>query len=172
MSAPARRTGCLTWIVAGFVAIGTLIGAAAIWQSSMESSRKADAEAARRARLTVDQRQAEDKAKAAATAAKAKEAAEDEAAFQRALIVARAVKTSAKDPASVEFIEALVTGAGAVGLKFRAKNSFGALVINHAVMTRDGKHATGTEADVAALWNKHIANRPVRDVTRAIRGAM
>ena len=37
MSAPARRTGCLTWIVAGFVAIGTLIGAAAIWQSSMES---------------------------------------------------------------------------------------------------------------------------------------
>ena len=82
------------------------------------------------------------------------------------------MKTSAKDPASVEFIEALVTGAGAVGLKFRAKNSFGALVINHAVMTRDGKHATGTEADVAALWNKHIANRPVRDVTRAIRGAM
>lgn len=170
--AKVRRTGCLAWIVAGVLAIGVLGGIVASCQNNMEASRKADAEAARRSAMTAEQRQAEDKAKAAAAATKAKEAAEGEAAFQRALLVARAVKASAKDPSSVDIIEALVTDAGAVGLKFRAKNSFGALVINLAVVTRDGKQASGTEANVAALWNKHIANKPARDLTRAIRGAV
>jgi hypothetical protein len=153
----------------GLGILGAIIGQ---YQASAQREVEAKTEADRRAKLTPDQRQLEDRDKAAAAASKAKLAAEREAAFQRALTVARAVKLSANDPASVEFIDAVVTEAGTVALTFRAKNAFGALVVNRAVVTSDGKQATGTEDTVASLWNRYVAGKTVHNVTSPIRGAM
>src|SRR5947207_303 len=86
-----------------------------------------------------------------------------EAAFQNALarsmLLGSLIRKSANDPKSIEFADAFYTDAGAVGLEYRGKNAFGALVMNKAVMAPDGKTASGAGGEVTALWNRHIANK-------------
>jgi hypothetical protein len=94
-----------------------------------------------------------------------------EAAFQRAVTLARAVKASANDPASIEFFEAAYFLDGTVLLSYRGKNAFGAKIINHAILMPDGKVVNGSEQQIAATWNKYIANRSSTDLSSEIRGA-
>lgn len=84
-----------------------------------------------------------------------------DAAWAKANIAAQAIKKGANDPASVAFNESGYTEAGAVFIEFRAKNSFGGLIKQVAVVTPDGKLIVGSSSDsaVAAAWNRHIANR-------------
>lgn len=170
--ARVRRTSLLTKLVLAVILIGVVGAVWSEWYTARQKDAAAQAESARRAALTVEQRAAEEKRRADAAAAAAKAKAASEAAFQKAVVVAKAVKAGAKDPSSLEFIDAFVTDSGAVALQFRAKNSFGALVINYAVVAPDGKALSGSQQDVASLWNKHIAKAKGVDVTKAIRGAV
>lgn len=96
--AKVKRTSIVTWLVAGVLGLGVIMGMFASCENSRDAAKKADAESARRSALTPEQRQAEDKRKADADAAKAKNAAASEAAFQRALLVAKAVKGEREGP--------------------------------------------------------------------------
>ena len=73
--------------------------------------------------------------------------------------LAAAVRKAANDPGSIKIEEAFYTDAGAIALEYRGKNSFGAMILNRAVMTPDGKVAAGSDSTIATLWNRHIANK-------------
>ena len=170
--AKVKRTSAFTKFVLVLIVTGVVGSIIGTIQRSGEQAEQAKAEAARRAQLSSEQRTTEDKQRAEARAAKNKAKLEEEVAFQKALILARAVKHDAKDPQSVDFSKAFVTEDGTVALTFRAKNSFGALVINYAVLTKDGKAGVGPEEKIAPLWNKYATNKRGYDVTTAIQSAM
>lgn len=125
----------------------------------------------RRSSMTAEARAAEDKANAERKVAEKAAADAKEANFQRALRLVQAIKTQMKDPSSLDISDAGVTSDGAIGITYRGKNSFGALVLNYAVLTKDGKIAIGSEKDVASLWNRHIAGKGATDLTSSLRGA-
>ena len=94
-----------------------------------------------------------------------------EADFQRAILLVRAVKARMNDPSSLDVFEAHASQT-AVAIGYRGKNAFGALIMNYAVATKDGKATkSGSKQDVAMLWNKHIANRSLTDLTSSVQGA-
>ncbi len=93
-----------------------------------------------------------------------------EADFQRALQLVITVKKNLNDPSSLDISGATATDT-AVAITYRAKNAFGALIVNRAVLTSDGAVAIGSDKAVSALWNKHIANKPSTDLTSSVRGA-
>ena len=155
----------------GFAIFAALLSLWGSWQVSSSREEQARAEEVRRATLAAEQRVKEDKQRAEAKAAADKDKAAEAAAFEKALAVAQAVKRSATDPETVEFIEALVTDDGTTALKFRAKDSFGALVVDYAILTKDGKTTSGPEETTAPFWNQYVAKRHARDVTKPIRGA-
>jgi len=166
--AKVKRTSRAAKMAVVFVVLATVM---AIYQSHNASQRREEqvqAEAARRAGLTPEKRKAED----AAAAADAEFNAKVRTATPRAALLAQAIKKGANDPASVDLAKVVVTQEGAVAIKFRAKNAFSALVINYAVMAPDGKVVSGSEEQVATLWNKHIANKQLADVTDEVRATM
>lgn len=165
--AKVTHTSLFTYILGGIFAIIVVSCLGTMSESDKRRDETAAKETARVAALTTEQKAAETKAAAASKAAKDAE----EAKFQRAILLAKAVKASMNDPSSLEIIDATATDAGAIGLKFRGKNSFGALVINYAVLAPDGKVANGSQEKVAPLWNKHIAGKAGVDLTSSMRGA-
>lgn len=94
-----------------------------------------------------------------------------EAAFQKAVALARAVKATANDPDSIEIFSAMYFDDGTVAIEYRGRNAFNAKVVNRAVHTGDGKAAAGSDKEVAALWNKYVAKKPGYDLTSSMRGA-
>lgn len=60
----------------------------------------------------------------------------------RALRLASLLKTNANDPESFELVQALVTDAGGVCLRVRARNGFGALMLQDLAMDRADKQST------------------------------
>lgn len=96
----------------------------------------------------------------------------EEAAFQKALLMARAVKAGANDPASIDVFEAFQMTDGTTVIKYRGRNAFNGTIVNVAIVTPDGKSVHGTERDVAKTWNKYVANKTPRyELSSAIRGA-
>lgn len=166
--AKVKRTSRTAKAALVLVLLVTGFGVYQSHDASQGREERIQAEAARRASLTPEQRKAED----AKAAAQAEHNEKVRAATARAAVLANTIKKEAKDPASMDVAEALVTPEGAAAIKFRAKNSFGALVINYAVMAPNGKMLAGTQQDVADLWNKHIAHQRLSDVTSEVRAMM
>lgn len=177
IKAPAPRT--TNWPLLIAVSVLTVVAVAFCQgrgdereqQKRAALERAAKAEQERRAAMTAEARAAEDKAVAERKAAEKAAAAAKEADFQRVIAVVRAVKSGMNDPSSFEIDSALVTAEGAIGITYRGKNSFGALVLNYAVMTKDRKLAVGSQREIAPLWNRHIAGKSSTDLTASIRGA-
>lgn len=165
--AKVKHTSVFTYIVGGLFAVLVFSCVTSINQGDRRREEEGAKEAARVAALTPQQKAAEQQAVAA------KKAADDakEARFQRAIQLAQAVKASMNDPSSFEIVDASATDAGAIALEFRGKNAFGALIRNYAVLAPDGKVANGSKQDVATLWNKHIAGKPLTDLSSEMRGA-
>jgi|JI10StandDraft_1071094.scaffolds.fasta_scaffold89578_5 hypothetical protein len=95
----------------------------------------------------------------------------EEAEFQRAVKIARALKAGLKNPASFDLTAATRTEAGALCFEYRGTNSFNAVVPSYAVVPPDGQAAAGSARDVAAAWAKHCANRQatsIRHIARAM----
>jgi predicted nucleic acid-binding Zn ribbon protein len=127
--APQRRTSFLTKIVGGFFALVVVMMVAANWQTSNERERAADAEAARVAKLTPEQKADEQRQREAAAAAKKLEDLKDTAAYACREFVTRRLK----DPDSAKWerpwhTDARVSKDGkySVQVQVRAKNGFGA----------------------------------------------
>lgn len=73
-------------------------------------------------------------------AAEAAEKAKKEADFQFAVVAARALKASLKNPASFELVSAiLVDGGGPLCLEYRGTNSYNAVITERAAIKRDYK---------------------------------
>lgn len=95
-----------------------------------------------------------------------------EAAFQKAILMVKAVKLGANDPTSIEVAEAFYLGDGTVVVKFRGRNAFNAMIVNYAVTTGDGKHAvSGTQQQISGVWNRYVAGKPISDLTYSMQGA-
>jgi hypothetical protein len=84
-----------------------------------------------------------------------------EADFQQVVNAARWVKKSVKNPKSFELEYAGYTDGGTVCIKYRATNSFNAIVPGVYVMSNT------VSGDTAALWNKHCSGHPITDFTHA-----
>lgn len=153
--APVRRTKTIMWLIGGFVALVVGITIVQNFQQERVRAAAAQAEQKRLAAMTPEE-------KAAAAAAKKREAerkAVSDAAWSTAQSAAFSIKKSAHDPESVVFNEAAYTDAGTVVLEFRAKNAFGALIKQVAIVTKDGKMVVGapTQDTVASAWNRLVA---------------
>lgn len=122
--------------------------------------------------LTAAQIAANEKAIAARASNSATADAGQEAAFQKAILMARAVKANANDPASIDVFEAFQMTDGTTVIKYRGRNSFNALVVNVAILTPDGKAVQGSEKAVAKTWNRYVAGKtPAYDLSDSMRGA-
>ena len=166
--AKIKRTSRVVKLIAILIALGIV---ASIWASLSAERRaqeKASVESVRLATLTVEQRTTEEKAKADAKAKADKDKADRESKFQKAFLLATAVKKSANDPKSIEFFEAFATDDGTVALRYRGKNAYGGTVVNSAILTKDGKTISGPQDKVAATWNKYVAKKPGTDLSSSI----
>lgn len=124
------------------------------------TARAAQTEQARRNAMTPEARADEDKAVATKKAVEKLVADRRETAWRKANLLADAVRKTANDPKSIEVNTAIYTDSGAVAIEYRGKNAFGALIQNRAVMAPDGTAAAGSDKEVSAIWNRHIAGKP------------
>lgn len=160
--AKQRRTNAVTKIVGTIFALGVVVAVISSVTRENEAQKKAAEEATRVAALTPEQRQREADAKKAEDANKRFA----DQMFLKAQLAAQAVRKSANDPASIQFAEAGYTDEGTVYLIYRGKNAFNATILNRAILTADGKAASGSDAQTAALWNRYIAGKPVHPLPK------
>lgn len=159
-----KKTSFTAWLFAGLFALVAITGVVASVQinSEKEAIRAAAqaAESKRIAALTPAQKLAEDeKKKADEKAAKEKS---DKFALRAplALLGAKQLKASAKDPATFEFQSIYLAEDGSACYEYRAKNSFGAVLPNSAFMDLKGKILL-KEHDgnkFVKAWNKSCTN--------------
>lgn len=84
--------------------------------------------------------------------------AKDEAAFQKTASVARALKASLRDPASLEWETIRASDdAGVVCIEYRARNGFGGM--NRGILV----YAKNKARTDAAAWNAHCT-APLKDM--------
>ena len=136
---PPAKTSKLTWIVGGvfaFVVVSCI--------STQNSSNAPSAPAA--ASQTPEQ----------IATAKARADAEEKE-FQFAVMAAKLVRSSLKNPASFELVAANLVVGGALCIKYRATNGFGAVVTEEAAITR--KLSKGE-------WNKDCAGKSAADMKK------
>lgn len=154
-----------------------------------------EGEAKRLAALTPEQRAAEiakrdEAAKQAAAKAADTKAAEDakqaavaakedavKLAKARALMSARALKQSMKDPDTFELKEVLFMDDGTACYTYRAKNSFNAMLRGQAVLTSNSKNiellVEGHDGNkFVNAWNKGCAKKSSEDITSLINRMM
>lgn len=82
--------------------------------------------------------------------------------FNTAVGAITAIKKSLKDPSSVEWANILVNdNAEVVCVEYRAKNSFGATVLEASAFVK------GVHSKSGDVWNKHCANKSLYDLKRA-----
>jgi predicted nucleic acid-binding Zn-ribbon protein len=161
-----KPVGCAAAIGIVFL-VAITVGTLSTCREDRERQQIADAEAARRARMTPDQRAADDKARASTEAEKRRK---DEA-VNRAATYAHALRTAARDPDKFKLESAIVIDdTGAVCYDFRTANALGGLERLHAVLSRDGKRFSVTgEKSFAALWAQECTGKKGSDAGPAIR---
>lgn len=135
-----RRTSLVTKTVAAILVLGALLAGVGqiVRNNEGDQSGAAPAKAAADARTRLDDQM-----------------------YARAYAAAQLIRSSANDPDSIRFVEAGYTDDGSIILVYRGKNAFNAMVLNRAIITRDGKSASGSEAQTASAWNRHIAGKAV-----------
>jgi flagellar biosynthesis GTPase FlhF len=193
-----KSTGLLTIVIAGFIGlfvVMTLLSYAVNWvdtkqKSSAEADMKAkvraniEKEKQRVAALTPEQREAEqkqraeqeakrqeqEKARKDATAKAEAEKKRADDAVNRAMVGAKALRNSMRNPDSFKMISALVIdGSGAVCYEYRAQNGFGGMNVGKATLSSDGKKFLSSEQEgFASLWNRECAKKRGQDVTAAV----
>lgn len=150
-----KKTGLFTKLVAGVIVITAVVSIMAVNSGDKEREAAAAKEAQRIAALSPAERAQLDAKKAAEAKAKA----ESEATFQLAVLTARAVKQSAKDPSSFELVSLVVMADKTQCLEYRARNSFNAIVTDQKAF-QNGK---GVD------WNRHCGGKTGDDFTHARR---
>ena len=134
-AAPAKRTSKTTWIIGGFFAL--------MFVGYISSKKNHDA------------------AEAQKTPEEIAAAAKKERAFQKTVLMAKAIKGNLRDPSSVDWeVIRANDDASVICLQYRAKNGFGGYAREIAVLAQDR-----ASADKKA-WNKHCTG-PLRDLAHA-----
>lgn len=139
---PKARTSLVTWIVAIFFGLPMLFAVI------VTASKSGEAPPAK-----VD-----------------KAPTQEDIAMQRAVAGARLLKKAMRDPDSFKLESAFViNGSHAVCYGYRARNGFGGMNRDHAVLARDGtRFLTSGDPGFEKLWNAECANKPGREVATAI----
>jgi hypothetical protein len=89
----------------------------------------------------------------------------DEANFQRAVLGAKQLRASMRNPDSFKLGQTLVMDDGAVCYDYRAQNGFGGMNVGHAVLAPDNKFKSDESAGFHALWHKECAKKTGEDQT-------
>lgn len=84
----------------------------------------------------------------------------EEEMFNIAMIAARLLKKSAKDPSSFEITSLLLMDSGSACVEYNARNSFNAKVQGRAVQTPDLKIFISEQDSLfPKMWNKHCGGQ-------------
>lgn len=142
---PPRRTSTLTRLAAIVVILGLVGG---IVMSEREQEQQAAAEARREAAMTPEQRAAEARSKR-----------EEEAQFQRGVLLLRALRKSMKNPDSFKFEAATLMADGTFCIEYRATNSFNAIVPGYLSAPTGGRPLTSDDAVGETQWNRLCAGK-------------
>ena len=163
-AAQPKKTSFTTWLVAGLFALVAVAAVVANVQiNSEKEATRAAAQAAefkRISTLTPAQKSAEDEKKKAAEKAAKEENEKFATRATFALVGAKQLKASAKDPATFEFQSIYLAKDGSACYEYRAKNSFGAILPSSAFMNLAGKILV-KERDgnkFVNAWNKSCTN--------------
>lgn len=155
-----RKTTRITKFVALMIAAAAVLGITSNFAEKSAQEARERAESARRSKLSPEQRSAEDKESADRATADALQRKAQEVRFQKAAIAVAAVKKSLHDPASARWEQVLTNDDGTlICITYRAKNAFGAYVLNQILFR------SGTPETAATAWNKACADKPLRDLT-------
>ena len=144
-----------------------------------KQAKEVAAEKARQAQI-VAAANAKAAQEAAASAASATEAAKNLVLVKQALVVEslRSLRASMKDPDTFELKEVLMTDAGSGCITYRARNSFGAALQGHAVLSVPPAPKAGakskesirflveSQSGFSGAWNRSCANQQGEDLTR------
>lgn len=129
---PVEKTSLFTWIAGGFFAL--IVGSCVLGGSDSKNSSQPT-----QASKTPEQIAAEAEAKA-----------REEAAFQKTVRAAAAVKSALRDPGSLSWESIRASSdANVICLEYRAKNGFGGMNKEFVVF------ANGKPSQTVAAWNKH-----------------
>jgi hypothetical protein len=88
-----------------------------------------------------------------------------DAAFNYAVLFAKQLRASMREPDSFKLDTVWVTDNGAVCYQYRARNGFGGMNVEQAVMSPKLQFRTSDQPGFAQLWNRHCANREGEDRT-------
>jgi predicted nucleic acid-binding Zn-ribbon protein len=159
-----KKTSRTTWLIAGLFAFAA--GTGVVSQVQRNSEKEATLAAAqsieskRIAALTPALKLAEEEKKKAAEKATKEENEKFATRATFALVGAKQLKASAKDPATFEFQSIYLAKDGSACYEYRAKNSFGAILPSSAFMNLAGKIFV-KERDgnkFVNAWNKSCTN--------------
>jgi hypothetical protein len=159
-----KKTSLTTWLVGGLLSL--VVGSCVISQTQRNSEKEAAlattqaVESKRIAALTPAQKLAEEEKKKATEKATKEENEKFAARATFALVGAKQLKASAKDPATFEFQSIYLAKDGSACYEYRAKNSFGAILPSSAFMNLAGKILV-KERDgnkFVNAWNKSCTN--------------
>ena len=158
---PPKRTKLSTWVVG---AVMLMVVSRCVLDASERTEQLAQ-QAVKSAPVVAAQTPAEKAVAARAATAVADGKALAETQFQRAVIAAKTVKRSTKNPASFELTGAVRTDKGAICIEYSGTNSFNATVPGYAVLTPDNKLSSNDNAGGNAAWNKHCARQRGENMT-------
>lgn len=86
---------------------------------------------------------------------------DEDARAQRAVVGARLLKKSMRNPDSFKLTSALIINAtGTVCYEYRAQNGFGGVNAGEAVLTPKGRFKTNEMDGFTSLWNRECAHKP------------
>jgi hypothetical protein len=146
-------------VVAGFLVFSVVISIIASNEASKGREKLAQAEAARVAALTPEQRAAEQKKAQDAAAAQALDEKNKKVRELVTLATLATIRDGLRNPDSVKWSSVLADDTGkVVCVEYRAQNGFGGMNAAYAVST-GGKVSSSSDT-----WNAKCANRELHDM--------
>jgi hypothetical protein len=79
--------------------------------------------------------------------------------FHLAVLGAKQLKDSMRNPDSFKLNDVLIMKNNAVCYVYRGQNGFGGMDVGHAVLTPDGKFRTDESTGFVSLWNKECGSK-------------
>lgn len=163
------------------IVLTVVMSAIAAYQGDARKRENANAEAARVASLSPEQRAAEAAQKArdatisqATLDASKKWQKKVTAASARAAVAAAMIRNSLRDPHSFELSDVSRAAGGAICITYRARNGFGGMNIEHALVPANGKSVRTSSAtddsEFVSRWNASC--KAVEDITAETRSML
>lgn len=92
----------------------------------------------------------------------------DEMKVERAVLGAKQLRDSMRNPDSFKLSQALIMDDGAVCYEYRAQNGFGGMNVGQAALSPKGKFKSSESEGFSALWKRECANKLGTDKTQVV----